>query len=142
MKTKLTAAWFALVALHSVCPAAESGVNRYKTLAPAISTLDEAKRALGEIDHVETVPSGLNYHFNGVTVNCSGKDQDRIHTIIIWGDTAFKNSKGLGVGDPIEKIKALNPEAAPGAKYYADMGNGVIYWIEDSRIKRMVLFAP
>jgi hypothetical protein len=110
--------------------------NNYEGVRPGKSTLQDVQHLLGKPLRVIPTPNGHNYRYEKAIINISGYDLLHVNTIIIDNDFSYKCPNGFKIGDTI-----ANTKKETGTCTFFDNKNGVIYWLNDKKIVKIVLLS-
>lgn len=112
--------------------------NNYKGLRPGKTTFNETIQILGKPIRIEKTANGANYQFQGVVVNFSGQDRDKINTININNDFYYVCPNGIRLNDDVRRVKDVLRQPIPESAFY-DNRNGIFYWHNGKHITKIVL---
>lgn len=123
---------------ENVAASAKKYVNGYKGVFTGASSLQDVCKELGAPIRMEETKNGHNYRFKGAIVNFSGRDREKVNTVIIDNDYEYTDPNGFKLGDKVEDV--MNKvEVRSGSSTMSDKKHGIVYWHNGKVIKRIVL---
>lgn len=117
-----------------ICIASSS----YKGLIPGYSTLEDTYQILGKPVSIKTAGKGKNYHFKNVVVNFAGSEEI-INTIQIVKDFSYVSPNGISLNQHLARVTRSIKNPIIKNNVVIDTTQGVIYWLKDEKVKRIVL---
>ena len=117
--------------------ASKKYTNNYKGIYTGISTIDDMYREMGQPVRLKKAGKGKNYRYKKVIINFPGMKNPKVNTIIIDKDYNYLDENGFKIGSSIKKVRG---KLGNGSKNtISDKKNGIIYWHDGKRVKRIVL---
>ncbi len=110
--------------------------NTYRNIEVGFTPIHEVLERFGKPKKITEYNDNIHYQYSGVKVTAL-KSTGKVSTISIH-NKSYVDSNGIGVG--FTKVKL---ESKFGVKinkdYFSDKNKGIIYWLNNNRVRKIVL---